>query len=107
MLQKKRLLLVAIATVANAALFAQVQDLRESTQEPTNFSLLAPPVPAQPAYNMAMPSPWRYQKLAVFCKLDVQMERTLKIPVLFRLGDPRQVDKLEGKGPLWSAENRP
>jgi len=45
-------------------------------------------------------SPWAYEHLGMFCKLDVQLERRAKFPVLFRLGDVQQVDAWEGKGPL-------
>lgn len=48
----------------------------------------------------SLPSPWRYEHLGIFCKLDVQLERRLRFPVLFRLGDPMHVDAWEGKGPL-------
>ncbi|MBL7981046.1 MAG: hypothetical protein JNL52_04470 [Flavobacteriales bacterium] len=48
----------------------------------------------------SLPSPWRYDHLGLFCKLDVQLERRLRFPVLFRLGDPLLVDAWEGKGPL-------
>lgn len=59
------------------------------------------PVLDPPALTPAsLPSPWRYEKLGVFCKLDVQLERRLRFPVLFRLGDPWHVDAMEVKGPL-------
>ena len=47
-----------------------------------------------------LPSPYSYQQLGVFCKLDVQLERRTRFPVLIRLGDVRQVEAWEGKGPL-------
>lgn len=60
-----------------------------------------PAVVQAPALTPAsLPSPWRYDHLGLFCKLDVQLERKLRFPVLFRLGDPLQVDAWEGKGPL-------
>jgi hypothetical protein len=49
-----------------------------------------------------LPSPYSYQQLGVFCKLDVQLERHTRFPVLIRLGDVRQVEAWEGKGPLRS-----
>lgn len=49
---------------------------------------------------MAMPPAYSYQRLGIFCKLDVQLEKRLRIPVFFRLGDARQVEALEGKGPF-------
>lgn len=59
--------------------------LRSSTQ-------LAPPT--------TMTSPWSYKHLGLFCKLDVQLERRTKFPILFRIGDVQQVERWEGKGPL-------
>ncbi len=60
-----------------------------------------PSVVKSPALTPAsLPSPWRYNYLGLFCKLDVQLERRLRSPVLFRLGDPMHVDAWEGKGPL-------
>lgn len=49
---------------------------------------------------MAMPPAYSYQRLGIFCKLDVQLEKRFRIPVYFRLGDARQVEALEGKSPL-------
>ena len=56
-----------------------------------------------PVDLLQMPTPWSYTQLAVFCKLDVQMERRLRMPVLFRLGDVQRVEAMEGKGPLREA----
>ncbi len=47
-----------------------------------------------------LPSPWSYRELGVFCKLEVHLERRLRVPVLFRLGDVQRVEAMEGKGPL-------
>jgi len=56
--------------------------------------------------QLAIPSPYDYQKLGLFCKLDVQLERRFRMPVLFRLGAARQVEEWEGKGPLRSLNLR-
>lgn len=53
-----------------------------------------------------LPSTWSYQELGLFCKLDVQLERRLKMPVLLRLGDAMQVEAWEGKGPLHLDRDR-
>ncbi len=45
----------------------------------------------------AAPKVYNYQDLGIFCKLDVQLEKTLKIPVIFRLGEAQQVARKEGK----------
>ena len=65
---------------------------------PESFSLLK--AKEAPESMMTMPSPWKYEHLGLFCKLDVQLERRSKFPVLFRLGDVQQVERWEGKGPL-------
>ncbi|MGV9012111.1 MAG: hypothetical protein ACOH13_05900 [Flavobacteriales bacterium] len=103
--QLLRAVLLSMATACCWSVSAQ--SLHAPAPEPANFSLLDPPRQAPPSLQAEFASPWEYNKLGTFCKLDVQLERRLKIPVLFRLGDPLQVDALEGKGPLWSAENRP
>lgn len=65
---------------------------------PEAISLLKP---QEPFMTMAaMPAAWNYAHLGLFCKLDVQLERHMKFPVLFRLGDVQQVERWEGKGPL-------
>jgi len=69
--------------------------------QPLSQPTALPAVVQAPALTPAsLPSPWRYDHLGLFCKLDVQLERKLRFPVLFRLGDPLQVDAWEGKGPL-------
>jgi len=61
----------------------------------------SPPVQVGPPLSRStLPSPYSYQQLGVFCKLDVQLERHTRFPVLIRLGDVRQVEAWEGKGPL-------
>lgn len=62
------------------------------------FNLLRPLPPRLDL--MAIPTAYSYQRLGIFCKLDVQLEKRFRIPVFFRLGDARQVEALEGKGPL-------
>ena len=57
-------------------------------------------VPVRPDL-VQMPPAYSYAQLGVFCKLDVQLERRLRVPVFFRLGDVRQVEAWEGKGPLF------
>jgi hypothetical protein len=61
----------------------------------------APVLPAlfrQPQ-RQAAPSLYDFRELAPFCKLDVKLEQTFKLPVKFRLGEVQYVDRLEQKGP--------
>jgi hypothetical protein len=75
---------------------AQGQSLLPAPSKPIGLLKPVPPVLSP----TTLPSPWSYQHLGVFCKLDVQLERRARFPVLFRLGDVRQVEAWEGKGPL-------
>ena len=55
------------------------------------------------AFNLApkdkqqMPAAYAYKDLAFFCKIEVQLEKAVKMPVKFRLGSVDYVDYLEGK----------
>lgn len=49
------------------------------------------------AQKMPVPLVYSYDKLAFFCKVDVQLENAVKFPVKFRLGSVEYVDYLEGK----------
>lgn len=62
----------------------------------TVLEIKPPPLPNL----LEMPPAYTYQRLGLFCKLDVQLERRMKIPVLLRLGDVRQVEGWEGKGTM-------
>lgn len=67
----------------------------------TRPAVLPAPGLLRPAVQTpTLPAVWRYEELGVFCKLDVQLERRMRLPLRFRLSDPWQVDRLEGKGPL-------
>jgi len=46
---------------------------------------------------VAQPKAWQYQDLALFCKLEVKMERAFRMPLRIRVGDVQYVDWLEGK----------
>lgn len=44
-----------------------------------------------------LPRAYRYEELAFFCRIEVQMERAFKFPVKFRLGEVQYVERMEGK----------
>jgi hypothetical protein len=58
--------------------------------------LVAQPSPKQ-SMQMPVPQAWCYSDLAFFCKIEVKMEKAIRFPVKFRLGDVGYVDRLEGK----------
>ncbi len=47
--------------------------------------------------SQKMPLVYAYKDLALFCKLEVKLEKVVKLPVKFRLGSVDYVDWLEGK----------
>ncbi|MFK7951069.1 MAG: hypothetical protein AB8G11_26045 [Saprospiraceae bacterium] len=42
-------------------------------------------------------SAYNYDDLAIFCKLEVKMEKASGFPVKFRLGEVNYVEQMEGK----------
>lgn len=44
-----------------------------------------------------VPILYSYHELAFFCKIEVKLEKAVKLPIKFRLGDVDYVDRLEGK----------
>ncbi|NUO02653.1 MAG: hypothetical protein HUU01_18760 [Saprospiraceae bacterium] len=58
--------------------------------------------PSYPALRESLsistpPKAWRYCDLALFCKLEVQMEKAVKFPFKVRLGETQAVERMEGK----------
>ncbi|MGB0862068.1 MAG: hypothetical protein ACPG19_09310 [Saprospiraceae bacterium] len=49
------------------------------------------------SHTSTIPSAYSYNDLAIFCKLEVQLEQKTKIPIKFRLGEFNHIEKLEGK----------
>jgi hypothetical protein len=47
--------------------------------------------------NPALPQVYQYDELSFFCKWEVQLEQSARMPVKFRLGSVDYVDWLEGK----------
>lgn len=45
------------------------------------------------------PRAYQFTDLAFFCKVEVQLEKSVGFPVKFRLGDLNYVNYLEGKNP--------
>ena len=44
-----------------------------------------------------IPKAYCYEDLAIFCKLEVKLEKTFKFPIKIRLGEVNYVEMLEGK----------
>jgi hypothetical protein len=72
-------------------------------QRPIDFdkTKLLGTAPSATPKQMDMPLAWCYSDLAFFCKIEVKMEKAVRFPVKFRLGDVGYVDRLEGKRPNY------
>jgi len=53
--------------------------------------------PNLPPQKYPVPVVYSPNDLAFFCKIEVQLEKAVKVPIKFRLGSVDQVDFLEGK----------
>ncbi len=63
------------------------------------FGVVAPSYPTL-RESLAISTPpkaWRYCDLALFCKLEVRMEKAVKFPFKVRLGETQEVERREGK----------
>ena len=55
------------------------------------------PIPVNFLEIELIPKAYCYDDLAVFCKLEVQLEKTFRFPIKIRLGEVNYVEMLEGK----------
>ncbi|MEM7106353.1 MAG: hypothetical protein AAF502_24705 [Bacteroidota bacterium] len=46
---------------------------------------------------LILPKAWCYEDLAIFCKLEVKLEKTFNLPVKFRIGEVNYAEQREGK----------
>lgn len=63
------------------------QSAKKTTLEP-----IAPNLLKQQLLN-----PYKVEDLAFFCKLEVKIEKKLKIPFKFRVGEVQYTERMEGK----------
>ena len=61
--------------------------------------LSVPSMREEPALNsvVIIPAAYSYHDLAIFCKLEVKMEKLFKFPVKMRLGEVNYAEMREGK----------
>jgi hypothetical protein len=100
---KNSLLIIIICLTANIV-FAQSNYFpRENYQinliEMIDLDIYQPLVFAANSSSIMASSKniYSYDDLAVFCKIEVKMEKASGFPVKFRLGEVNYVEKLEGK----------
>lgn len=88
---------------AQTATHTSVPGLQPPPLHISRISWRIPTTSILPANNItgirpaAQPQAWHFQDLALFCKLEVKMERAFRLPVRIRVGDVSYVDWLEGK----------
>ena len=74
--------------------FFSVESLRSNAMARPSFSILHRPASIVPAdYN--------FESLGFFCKIEVDMARTIRFPVKMRLGEVHYVERMEGKKGYW------
>lgn len=93
------LLSFAVEVNAQTARFSLIDEqstplFADSTKTQTT---LPQQYPANPLQVTPIPKAYCYEDLAIFCKLEVKLEKTLKFPVKIRLGEVNYVEMLEGK----------
>ena len=114
----RRLLILLLSAFLSMTLAAQdrltlvgqslhsLKQLRQPAQKASLFAIptiqvptsTKPPSVKQKAFqSLSVPILYSYEELAPFCKLEVKMEKVVKMPIKFRLGSVDYVDYLEGK----------
>jgi hypothetical protein len=95
------LLLILTGSVFLNAQLNILQAEKVSIPNFSKISLLIPSFPiSEPMIDLhPAPIPVMFQScdLPVFCKVEVELEKTVSFPVKFRLGSVEYVDWLEGK----------
>jgi len=95
------ILLLAFAFQANAQT-SRFSLINEQTPplfpDSTQTQITTPPQnPFKTLPITPIPKAYCYEDLAIFCKLEVKLEKTFKFPIKIRLGEVNYVEMLEGK----------
>mgnify|MGYP000456998746 FL=1 len=77
----------------------EIKPFKINTLLPTNPYSILPvnSISIMKSNNLVNVSAYNYDDLAIFCKLEVKMEKASGFPVKFRLGEVNYVERLEGK----------
>jgi len=70
------------------------EDKKETVKYPSLNSILQSD---SKIHGQSIPSIYSYKDLAFFCRMEVKIEKSAKVPFKFRLGDVKYVDYLEQK----------
>lgn len=89
-------MVVELATAQNAKLRFDPKWTQQMFER-DHFLWMNHLVSSSPTQLNAIPRAWCYSDLAFFCKIEVKMEKAVRFPIKFRLGDVQYVDQLEGK----------
>lgn len=96
------LLLLALATEQTQAQSSRFSLLSQENKtifkkDSVTTSSVFPKNPFIKQIVTPIPKAYCYDDLAIFCKLEVKLEKTFKFPVKIRLGEVNYVEMLEGK----------
>ena len=72
-----------------------VDSLKEKTY--TSFAAFSKNISLKPPLPNSLPGNFYAKQLPFFCSKELQIQKTVGIPVKFRLGSVEYCDKLEGK----------
>lgn len=81
--------------------YAKKNIIYDSTKRLFNPQITADNLAINPVSNTSIktiPATFYYNSLGFFCQKELQMEKTFKFPVKFRLGSVAYTDEMEGKG---------
>jgi hypothetical protein len=104
-----RVAIILAALLVALPLAAQVPGLRYEPLPPAPSPRFTPSLlgglPAAPSAPLQAPAPmpkaYAYDELGIFCKWEVKMEKSARLPIKVRLGEVQYVERMEGKGREW------
>ena len=94
-LKSDHLKVLPILSVNFHPFFFDASSFKLKTTNYSNYHFKKPD--SQKNSAMLIPQTYSVEALAFFCKVEVKLEKTVRFPVKFRLGDVDYVDQLEGK----------
>jgi hypothetical protein len=76
---------------------AQAQQVKDSTTTANKQKIIDSLRMAVPLRVNTLPPNYYNTQLGFFCKKELQIQKAVKLPIVFRLGSAAYTDKLEGK----------
>jgi len=90
-----------ICFFVNLLLISATASKAQTAPAPTNNSFKPVKDSSQYFSLRILPANYYATNIGFFCKKELQMQKTTKIPLKFRLGSIEYTNKLEGKNAIW------